>query len=153
MVLLSIDPGTRESAFVLFQTKDEAILSFSIVNNEILLKQIRSHSFIYQPEKLVIESIEGFGIPSGQETFDTCFWSGRFCQAFRGEFERVGRKAIKSHLCGTTRAQDKDVRAAIIYRFGDPGSKKVPGKLYGISSHCWAALALAVYAADKLNGR
>jgi hypothetical protein len=146
MKILAIDPGSKESAWVIFEGSVENILSFGFETNEICLNQIQIRCGT--PDMLAIESIEGFGMTAGQELFDTCFWSGRFCQAFTGEFQRLGRKAIKIHLCGNSTAKDKDIREALIYRYGDPGTKRNPGKLYGISGHCWSALAVAVTCAD-----
>jgi len=37
-------------------------------------------------------------------------------------------------------------------RFGEKGTKKNPGKLFGVHDHIWSALALAVYSADKVLG-
>ena len=59
------------------------------------------------------------------------------------------RKDIKLHLCGTTKARDPNVRQALIDRLGKPGTKKNPGPTYGVSSHAWSALAVAVYASDQ----
>lgn len=145
MNILAIDPGTRDSAFVGFDTETERVLEHGFVENSSLLAGILTSTH----GSLVIESIQGFGMTAGQELFDTCFWSGRFCQAFNGEFIRIGRRDIKLHLCGVVSAKDKDVREALVYRFGNPGTKKNPGKLYGISGHCWSALAVAVYQSDK----
>jgi hypothetical protein len=46
------------------------------------------------------------------------------------------------------RAKDANIRQALIDRFGAVGTKKMPGPLFGVSSHYWAALAVAVYAAE-----
>jgi len=64
---------------------------------------------------------------------------------------RYFRKDIKLHLCGTNKAKDANVRQALIDCLGPPGTKKSPGPTYGIKSHLWAALALAVYAHHVLN--
>ena len=151
MRILAIDPGSKQSAYVVYEGSLETISHHGFIDNGELLNAIKLPSWAV--DLLAIESIEGFGMTAGQELFDTCFWSGRFCQAFRGQFQRSGRKAIKIHICGSTQAKDKDVREALIYRFGEPGTKKNPGKLYGISGHCWSALAVAVYASDKATGR
>lgn len=154
MKVLSIDPGSKESAFVTFNTEDDSIQNHGFMLNEDLLQSIKNSSGI---DVLAIESIEGFGLTAGQELFDTCFWSGRFCQLFellkRKLFVKIGRKKIKVHLCGHSSAKDKDIREALIYRFGEPGIKSAPGKLYGISGHGWAALAVAVYYSDFIQGK
>src|SRR5580658_5241756 len=105
MTILAIDPGSKESAWVSFETNHENPAWVGFCENEVLLNSIRCREF--HSDILAIESIEGFGMTAGQELFDTCFWSGRFCQAFTGEFQRLGRKAIKIHLCGNSTAKDK----------------------------------------------
>lgn len=147
MNILAIDPGYKESAFVLFDSVSEKVIDFDFITNEFFILDLNN----FGASMLAIESIEGFGMTAGQELFDTCFWSGRFCQAFRGDFQRIGRKRIKTHLCGNTTSKDKDIRESLIYRFGAPGTKKEPGRLYGIAGHCWSALAVAVTASDILN--
>jgi len=59
------------------------------------------------------------------------------------------RKDAAAHVCGQGGiSKDQFVREAIIARFGGKekaiGSRKEPGVLYGISGHCWAALAVAL---------
>jgi hypothetical protein len=55
------------------------------------------------------------------------------------------------HLCNSMRAKDANVRQALIDRFGPVGTKKQPGKLYGVATHYWAALGVAVYSADVFD--
>ena len=47
------------------------------------------------------------------------------------------------------RAKDGNVRQALIDLIGEQGTKKNKGPTYGISSHSWAALAVAVYTANN----
>lgn len=58
------------------------------------------------------------------------------------------RRAVKLHLCGSMRAKDGNIRQALVDRFGGQaqavGTKKAPGPLFGLSSHRWSALAVAV---------
>jgi hypothetical protein len=81
----------------------------------------------------------------------TVFWTGRFFEAAtrRGaDVSRLPRKAIRIHLCGSARAQDSNLRVALMDRFGGgeraKGTKKAKGPLFGIKSHEWSALALGV---------
>lgn len=66
---------------------------------------------------------------------------------------RIFRRDIKLHLCNSVRAKDANIRQALIDRYGGKekaiGKKKSPGPLYGIKSHMWAALALAVTYHDQ----
>lgn len=141
--LYAIDPGTDKSAIVMVTR--QRIYGY-LYDNADLLERIKAGN----PEgHLVIEQIESFGMPVGAETFETVFWSGRFAEAwerqgFKHSWSRLGRKAVKLALCGTTRAKDPHIRQALIDRYGGPTCIKKGGALAGIKSHLWAALAVAV---------
>lgn len=150
-VIIGIDPGPTQSA-ILFLHEDERIVC-DIMDNEKMLNTLRPSD-----EKYAIEVVESYGMPVGREVFQTCEWIGRFREALGREFDmRLGRKDVKRHLCGSLRAKDSNVRAALIDRYGGSrqaacGTKNNPGPLYCVTSHCWAALAIAVTARDMLNG-
>ena len=142
MIVFAVDPGTTESAFVRWDgTK---ILSFGKqLNDDLATDDIGE-------DIAVIEMIASYGMPVGKEVFETCVWIGRFMQAWGGA-ELIYRKDVKMHLCGTTKANDGNVRHALIDRLGAPGTKKNPGVTYGVSRDVWQALALAVTYYDKLR--
>jgi hypothetical protein len=149
MVVLGLDPGTDQSALVAFN--GESVGNHQILSNrELLLFLHHDLKGSYQDAVLVIEQIESFGMAVGRETFETVFWTGRFAEAWCPKrFERMPRRIVKQHLCHTARATDANIRQALIDRFGPStekaiGSKKQPGPLFGIKSHCWAALAVAI---------
>ena len=148
-IVAGIDPGPEESAYVYWD--GEKILMHGNMKNEHLLYVIPTEQW-KQPNFIAIEQIRGFGIPAGNKLFDTCFWTGRFVQAFGEEIARlVERKLVIAHLCGTGRVgKDQFVREALIDRIGQPGTKKAPGPTYGITGHEWAALAVAVTFLDLL---
>ncbi|MEN8721171.1 MAG: hypothetical protein ABF296_13010 [Oceanococcaceae bacterium] len=107
---------------------------------------------------VVIEGIESFGMAVGRDVFETVFWSGRLAER-AGKFSRVFRKQVKLHLCGSMRAKDPHIRQALIDRFGGVqgkdraiGRKASPGPLYGIKTHIWSALAVAVTYHDTQLG-
>ena len=93
-----------------------------------------------------------YGMAVGAEVFQTCLWIGRFLDRWRSEWNThlVPRLMVKMHLCHSARAKDANVRQALIDRFGAVGTKRAPGRLYGVSSHCWAALGVAVTTWDRL---
>jgi hypothetical protein len=93
--------------------------------------------------------IASYGMAVGASTFETCVWIGRFIEVARVDVELIFRKDIKLFLCGTMRAKDANIRQALIDKIGPQGTKKTPGPTYGIKSHSWAALAVAVYAANN----
>lgn len=150
MKILAIDPGSRESGYVVWNAEDRKPEKFGHIPNEALLLICRNFQ---KDMPIAIEQIRGYGIVAGDDTFDTCQWSGRFEEAHKihgGSVFMVPRKDVKRHLCGNTTTNDKYIRQALIDRFGDVGTKKNPGRLYGISGHLWAALAVAVTCADKM---
>ncbi|MNY62967.1 hypothetical protein D3C86_1998680 [compost metagenome] len=66
---------------------------------------------------------------------------------------------MKLHLCKTPRAKDANVRQALLDMFPRTGGGKTPqigtkaqpGPLFGVSSHAWAALGVAVTAAHQIR--
>lgn len=134
---LAIDPGNKESAFVLFD--GQRILDHGHWGNVALLNRLRERRF-GEDYITVIEQMEGFGMQVGSEVLRTVWWAGRFYQASRPA-EEVTRKAVKRHLCGKTNVNDKAVREALVQRFG--------GFPAGFASHRYAALAVAVTWMDQ----
>lgn len=142
--VLAIDPGTTQTAWVLWD--GESIIAHGITPNEDFIKYCRQRG---PYSKAAIEMVASYGMAVGREVFETVYWIGRFVEALRHvPTRRVERKEIKMHLCGTVRAKDANIRQALIDKVGGPGTKKKPGTTYGISSHKWAALAVAIYDAE-----
>jgi hypothetical protein len=144
--IFAIDPGPEVSAFVCWD--GQRIVDHDIVGNVLMLERLRTLSLDNGPVRVAIEMIASYGMAVGAEVFETCVWIGRFIQASPVFCERYFRSSIKLHLCGTARAKDANVRQALIDLIGPQGRKAAPGPTYGIRSHCWAALAVAVYAAS-----
>lgn len=153
MIVTAIDPGPVRSAYVTYDAEDRVIDDFGIEANEDMLAFIHTCLPGGSVERLVIEKVESFGMAVGAEVFETVFWSGRFAEAAHPvPVDRIGRKAIKVHLCGSARAKDTNIRQALIDRFGGSsaiGTKAAPGPLYGIKADIWAALAVAVTYTEK----
>lgn len=149
-MILAIDPGTTESGWALFDGK--RALDSGVCDNASLLASLNGRISAKGPaaDSLAIEMIASYGMPVGREVFETCVWIGRFKQAWfaPSEVRLVYRKDVKLHLCGSPRAKDPNVRQALIDKLGAPGTKKAPGPTYGVKSHAWAALAVAVTAAE-----
>ena len=145
--MIAIDPGTIQSAYV--QWDGLKIESKGILENKHMLEYLRAWK--YPPFPLVIEQIRCYGMPIGQTTLDTVFWSGRFWQVWDGFKYMMPRIEVKKHLCHNGAAKDSNIRQALIDRFGPPGVKKEPGILYGVKKDIWAAMAIAVTWFDQ-NG-
>lgn len=150
MILLAIDPGYEQSAYLLFN--GQAVGESAIEPNAQLLARLLSGSWWPgQIGAVAIESLESFGMPVGRETFETVFLTGRIYERARARTPRVDRltrREVKVHLCHSARATDASIRIALIDRFGGTaqavGVKAAPGPLYRVKSHLWAALAVAV---------
>lgn len=146
MIILGIDPGSKQSGYVfLGNGSSQPILEADVKDNNEVLNIIRTGNY----DVLAIENIRGYGIVAGDDTFDTCTWIGRFDSEQKAML--IGRKDIKKHLCGNTTTNDKYVRQALIDRYGEQGTKRNKGPLFGIARHMWAALAVATTARDRVK--
>jgi hypothetical protein len=93
-----------------------------------------------------------YGMSVGAEVFETCVWIGRFIEAWGRTWTKIYRKEVVTHLCGSARAKDSNVRQRIIDIYGGKdkaiGKKANPGPLYGLSGDMWQALGVAITYAD-----
>lgn len=144
--VLGIDPGPVQSGIVRY------------VDGRVVLADIRPNAEIYpalqEPTDVIaIEMIASYGMPVGADVFQTCVWIGKFVReaeyvAPAARIVLLPRKDVKMHLCGTPRAKDGNIRQRLLDLLGPQGTKKQPGPTYGVKSHAWAALAVAVTAAN-----
>lgn len=143
MRILAIDPGTDESGWCIL---NDGIVSESGVMENSQLLAVVSGWDIYSEDTLAIEMIASYGMAVGREVFETCVWVGRFQQAWRDpeSVKLVYRRDVKLHLCGSVKAKDANIRQALIDLLGPQGTKKTPGPTFGVKSHAWAALGVAV---------
>lgn len=154
-MLLAIDPGTGDSAYVGL-TETGQVIAQGIMDNDEFLQMLERDSVVTCNDRIVIEMVASYGMPVGRETFETCVWIGRFIQAVAPHpVERMTRNEVKMQLCHhIAKVNDGVLRQALIDRYGPGkekaiGNKKSPGPLYGIKSHLWAALALGVAALER----
>jgi hypothetical protein len=144
MKLFSIDPGTTHSGWVLLD--GSKVADAGVHANHDVLRWVQAGQ---GADMLVIEMIASMGMSVGQTTFETVRWIGRFQQAWHDPeaVKLVYRHQVKTHLCGNQRAKDPNIRQALLDLLGPQGTKKEPGPTYGVKSHAWAALGVAVTAA------
>lgn len=151
-LVVAIDPGTTESALVVFSPDDGVINVAVKESNEKILRLMKAAVQYARAEDepiLAVEMIASYGMPVGREVFETCVWIGRFIEAWGGPHDLVYRKEVKLHLCNSVKAKDSNIRQALIDMFGGSkraaiGLKASPGPLYGFSGDMWAALGVAV---------
>lgn len=141
--VLAIDPGTQQSACAEFQFG--RLTGFYIKQNADMLAWIRSYSAEWH---MPIEMVASYGMPVGEEVFETVVWIGRFIEAFKGKHTKIKRKEVCLTLCNSPRANDSAIRQRIIDLYGGKdkaiGRKKTPGPLYGVHDDEWAAIAVAL---------
>ena len=153
MIILAIDPGTTESAWLAYDTETRLPIEWDKVPNAEMLRIID----LSMADVMACEMVQSFGMPVGAEVFRTVYWIGRFCERWESEpaepARLVFRKKVKQHLCNSDRAKDPNVRQAIMDRYGSSkaasiGLKATPGPLYGLHGDCWSALGVAITAAE-----
>lgn len=150
MRVLAIDPGTHQSAFVVWNSNPGHIERCGIEPNDTLVRmlQFRETTDMKDFDVAAIEMVAGMGMIVGQEVFDTCVWIGRMYERCRPEPRLVYRRHIKLHHCQSARAKDSNIRQALIDKHGAPGTKHAQGVTYGLKSHLWQAFALATFISE-----
>ncbi len=154
MRLLAIDPGPVKSAWVILD-EDKYPVQHGLEENEAVLAQIALHAL--GCDALVIEMIEGRGMPVDKHVFETCVMIGKIEQVWdtasqRKPRHRIFRREVKLTICGSSRAKDSNIRQAILDRYPatgggatpQVGTKARPGVLFGIARDTWAALAVGL---------
>jgi len=139
MRITAIDPGTTESAYVVWN--GSKILDMGIKFNMRLLMELYNGT-----GDLVVEQVRCYGMVMGESTIDTVFWSGRFCEGWPGDWSLMPRMDVKMHICHTSRAKDSNISQALKDRFEPDLKPRQRPKtiLKGLHDDLWQAMALAV---------
>lgn len=159
MRLLAIDPGSALTGYVLYDVDARALVLRGKCSNEDLVAMIRRAEFS-SALMLAIEHAQSFGAKVWNQVFDATLWGGRFVEAWDSvtsgrPHALVFRRDVKLHVTGSPKAKDQQVRQCLLEQWGGKdvavGTKKQPGPLFGVTADMWAALAIAVYAAYRVN--
>jgi len=156
-MLLAIDPGPATCGLVAYDTDAQRVTR---AHAELTWPDVRHAMFGYLPSgaRVVCERTQA-GPPSG-DVVRTTEVVGRvmeWCDSTRTPLELLYRREVLATLGISARgAKDALVRATLIdlhgtSKAGAVGTRRAPGPLYGVTSHAWAALALAV-ATNLRNG-
>lgn len=156
-VILAIDPGSEQSALVFYRYGERPeVTHLGLYQNDHVIQVMRRD---YGGYHMAIEMPKAQGMPASTQLFETCVWIGRFIQIWLPHpWSFIYRPDVKLHLCGSMRAKDSNIRAALIDRFGGSKRKAVGikadrGPLFGIKRDIWQALAVAVYWSDTHAAR
>jgi hypothetical protein len=145
MIYLGIDPGPVTCCCVLYDGEQV---------QEVVDLPTRQLAFWIAdqqrcgPAEVACEYVTSYGMAVGAEVFQTVAQIG-ILVALIPDIRLIPRADVKLHLCHTARAKDANVRQALIDAIGPVGTKKAPGPCYGVSKHAWAALGVAVTAAEN----
>ncbi|MEM1026372.1 MAG: hypothetical protein AAGJ19_22065 [Myxococcota bacterium] len=148
MRFLAVDPGSTESAYVIAELEDDALVlevQAGIVDNVRLREQLPKLSGLH---RAIFEFPSTFGSQATPQVLETCFWVGVFTQAISVPSEKIDRRTVKATLLGSARGSDAEIRQVLLRRWGGDrdaahGTKAKPGPLYGFKADLWAALAVA----------
>lgn len=179
MQVFAIDPGNKESAYVILnmdgffdtagflhydpkslvieQHDKRSSSSVGTVLTTWLNDQWETDDLLY----VVIERVQAMGMPVGYEVFETCEWIGRYSQMAENNCvtpNYVYRLEEKVTLCNDSKAKDANIRQALIDRFAKhdlkngKGTKKEPDVFYRFSADQWAAMAVATTFLEQMAG-
>lgn len=146
--VLAIDPGPLRShaAVVWISGGVPRVIVHAALTTDAVIELARRS----EVEAVVIEQITSYGMPVGQEVFDTCVVIGRIVEACTHngvECHLIPRYEVKRAILGRTRGTDGEVWKGVIGLCGGAsavGRKGNPGPLYGVHGHCRQAVALGI---------
>jgi hypothetical protein len=144
--IIAIDPGTTQSAWLLLA--GGVPIQFAIAPNDEVLAMLRRLE-AGDADVVVVEQFESYGMAVGREVFETVRWAGRFEEAAAPvTVALLPRRAVKLAICSSPKANDANIRAALLDRYGGKAAGRVGGPLAGIVKDLWSALALAITFAE-----
>lgn len=150
--IIAIDPGPFESGVICMEDN-----KVTFIDSEMDNVHLRSWLMDNTSDVVACEGIASYGMAVGKTTFETCYMIGRIQQIVEDNeqpFMLVYRKDVKIYLCNSMQAKQKNIRQALIDMFPGTGGGSTPqigikankGPLYGVGTHAWSALAIAVFA-------
>lgn len=159
--VLAIDPGPLTCGVVILDRVEGSVPRIRHASAEVSTDSVMGLIDVNVPlgMPVVIEHLSCYGVDFSAVLRDTALISGEFrlrCRQLGREATFITRPDVKLHVTQSRKTKDKDIRDALIEKWGGEvaamGYQKIPGSkqrtpkgpLYDISSHAWAALALGV---------
>lgn len=156
-MILAIDPGPARCGVVLYDPGERRVeLAHGAMDVEEVLAGLNVWRLAGHGMVLAIERVQSQG-QSGADLLETAVVVGRLYQraldAWWRDVRLVPRRVVCRHLDVSGGSKDAQVRQRLIEMHGGTtaaavGTKRAPGPLYGVSSHAWQALGLAVVVAE-----
>jgi len=150
VILVAIDPGPVTSGLVFYDTVGKRVLS---AHAELPWVDVRTTLAFHKNEHLGVVCERTQAGPPSTDVVRTTEVVGRVmeaCDNLKLPLELLYRREVLAGLGVSARGpKDALVRSALIDLHGTSralavGTRRAPGPLYGVTSHAWAALALAV---------
>jgi hypothetical protein len=153
--ILAIDPGSDKSGWVIYAPG--RVIASGVDANRIVRDLVHTGGDA-RCSHMACEVMRPRGEPFSSHAMETLIWVGRFMERWHDwadldYFVPVVREDSKRFICGKGSVKDANVRQGCIELVGPPGTKKTPGPTFGVSSHAWQALAVALTAMDILVRR
>lgn len=160
MKILGVDTGTLETGWAIYDTETHTVPFMGVDDNEVVLNEVLEQ---YEYDVASLEMVASYGMPVGATTFETVYWIGRFAERAEAKGKKVVRYYKKTDInptiCFNSKVKDTHIRRAILDFFPKTGGGKEPsigtkakkGVLFGIKSHIFPALAVALTHALKNN--
>lgn len=156
---IGVDAGDKITALCAYDAKGQRILVADIDTTRRILGHILHLANVIDKHDTGVfgfEMIHSYGMSVGQTVFDTCVQIGRMYETALEYSDEdttdvvlIKRGHIKYHHTGRTSSKDKDVRDALIFKYGDKGTKDNRGFFYGFSADLWQAFAVCAYMAEQ----
>ena len=166
---LCFDPGTFKTGWVIFDPHAETVLDAGWDKNDDAIEVTECMGF---HDRIIMETFAAQGMPLGSSSLETVRFEGMLIERAAASrqivVDRITRREIKLTLCGTSRAKDQNVRAALVDLYASDwvsignglGVKSNPSPLAklrackGAAAHTFAALAVATaWRAEHWSGR
>lgn len=150
MIFIGIDPGTKESAYVVTDYYEP--MYCAKVDNEKMRDLLVNGNIVEgRSARLIIE------MPicrkwAGRSVSDTAIWTGIFLSSwpdFQGAYrDMMNRQTVRMHTVGR-KATDAKIKAYLKERFKDKGDEWFAG----FKADIWQSYALIVTFLDKKGGK
>jgi len=148
---LAIDPGPTTCGAVLYDPTERRVLW---ADKAAPVGVLCDHLWLPHPETpwwghaplVLVERVQSYGI-SGKHLLETSESVGRLwrsAEAGGSDVRLIPRRLVCKALDVSGGGKDGQVRRACIAILGAQGSKADPGPTYGVTSHAWQALGLAL---------